>query len=60
MVAYPCNTTALEARQKDCCGFEASLGYTVRHFVSKKKKAKTKKKKKMVWLTRILILEVFI
>lgn len=59
MVAYTCNTTALEARQKDCCGFEASLGYTVRHFVSKKK-AKTKKKKKMVWLTRILILEFFI
>lgn len=45
MVAYTCNTTSLEARQKDCCEFEASLGYTVRHFVSKKK-SKNKKEEK--------------
>lgn len=45
MVAYTFNTTALEARQKDCCEFEASLDYTIRHFVSKKK-SKNKKEGK--------------
>lgn len=46
MVAYTFNTTALEARQKDYCEFEASLDYTIRHFVLKKKKQKPKKEGK--------------
>lgn len=60
VVAYTCNTTPLEAKQKNCYDFEASLGYTVRHSVSKKKnkqKAKAKEgKERCLWFDKMIIL----